>query len=56
MRTLLLLALLALAAPGALSQTIAEAPNFGTFTLGAGFMPDPQTAEVLAGGPNPVAI
>ncbi len=38
---------------GASQPNVMAEPLYGTMTLSAGFTPDPQQMEVLAGGPNP---
>ena len=50
MRSLLLLAALALLAVPAQAQDVSEDANYGDVTLEEGFMPDPHEMSILAGG------
>jgi len=48
-------ALALLAAPALACPNPSDAPNFGQAELSAGFMPDPHTVEVMAGGAEDLA-
>ena len=41
-----------LVAPTAHAQDVSRSPNYGTARLDSGFVPDPHTVSVTAGGPN----
>ena len=56
MRSLLLLAALALLAVPAQAQDISADANFGDITLEEGFMPDPHEMSILAGGSTAVDV
>lgn len=48
---LLILGLLAVTlSPALAAQSVSATPNYGTVSLQAGFMPDPHTTNVVAGG------
>ena len=56
MRLLIAALALVLAAPLAQAQDLSQDPTYGTVSLRAGFMPDPHTTTLTAGGGTAVSI